>query len=230
VFQFGNVCSDRDIPRTGLKANAEVQVETLSHIVGLESFLEILLAISLSVATGFRVFIPLLVLSTTAVFGHFDYPAELDWLESSPALIVLAIACLLEISGYYIPWFDNVLDALAIPAAIIAGTIVAASVTPDLNPIAQWTLALVAGGGAAGLTKGLTTTLRSIFTAASGGFANPIFSTLELVVATTLALLAVLVPALAILLVFGILVIAVLQLRQLFAKPSSPRSDQATST
>ncbi|WP_416668169.1 DUF4126 domain-containing protein [Egbenema bharatensis] len=213
-----------------MKTNAEVRVETLNQLVGLEPFLEILLAISLSVATGFRIFIPLLVLSAAAVLGHFDYPAELDWLESSPALIVLSIACLLEIAGYYVPWFDNALDILATPSAIIAGTIVAASVMPDLDPIAQWTFALVAGGGAAGLTKGLMTTVRSIFTAASGGFANPIFSTLELVVATTLALLAVLVPALAILLVFGILVVAVLQLRQLFAKPSSPRSDQAPST
>jgi hypothetical protein len=193
-------------------------LESLNHFVGMEPFLEILLAISLSVATGFRVFIPLVILSAAAVLGHLNYPTEFDWIESPQALIVLSIACLLEIGGYYIPWFDNVLDTLSTPAAVIAGTIVAASVTPDLNPIAQWTLALVAGGGTAGLTKGLTTILRGTSTATSGGLTNPIFSTIELIVAITLSVLAIVVPVLTGLLVVGILIYAILKLRQFFAK------------
>lgn len=199
-------------------------METLRHVIGLEPFLEILLAISLSVATGFRVFVPLVVLSAAAVFGHLDYPTEFDWIESSQALIVLSIACALEIGGYYIPWFDNFLDTLSTPAAVIAGTIVAASVTPDLDPIAQWTLALIAGGGAAGLTKGLTTILRGTSTATSGGLTNSILATIELVIATVLSILAIVVPALTGLLVIGILVFAVLTLRKFFAAQASPSS------
>jgi hypothetical protein len=199
-------------------------LETLRHVIGLEPFLEILLAISLSVATGFRVFVPLAVLSAAAVFGHLDYPTEFDWIESSQALIVLSIACALEIGGYYIPWFDNFLDTLSTPAAVIAGTIVAASVTPDLDPIAQWTLALIAGGGTAGLTKGLTTILRGTSTATSGGLTNPILATIELVIATVLSVLAIVVPAVTGFLVIGILVFAVLKLRKFFAAQASPSS------
>jgi len=62
------------------------------------------------------------------------------------------LACALEISGY-IPWFDHLLNVAATPAAII-GTVVTASLAPDMNPVAQWTLALAAGGGTA-ITKGL---------------------------------------------------------------------------
>lgn len=178
------------------------------NIFNLHTLIEILLGISLSAAAGFRVFVPLLVLSATAVLGHFNLPTDFDWVETPQALVMFAIACSLEIGGYYIPWFDHVLDTVATPAALIVGTFMAASVTPDLNPLAQWTLALVAGGGTAGLTKGFMNILRTTSTATSGGLTNPILSTVELAIATVLSLLAITLPLFAGLLVFGILIFA----------------------
>lgn len=173
----------------------------------LTPLLEILLGISLSAAAGFRVFVPLLALSAAAVLGHIDLPTRFDWLESSQALALFAIACTLEVIGYSIPWADHLLDLLATPAAIIAGTVVAASSTPTMNPLAQWTFALVAGGGTAGLTKILMNLLRGGSTATTGGLANPLLALLELVAATGLSLLALTVPLLA-----GLLVITLLGL------------------
>lgn len=166
--------------------------------------IELLLGISLSAAAGFRVFIPLLVLSGVSVFGHYDLPTDFDWIESMQAFDLFAIASVLEIIGYSIPWFDHALDFLATPAAMIAGTIVAASVAPDMNPLIQWTLAIVAGGGTAGITKLLTNVLRGTSTAASGGLTNPIFAAVELVIATLLSVLAIFFPVLAGLLVIGL--------------------------
>lgn len=198
-------------------------VSALPDGLPLRALLEVLLAISLSAAAGFRVFVPLLVISLAAVVGHFDLPGHLDWMETTPAVILLGTACLLEIGGYYIPWFDHALDTIASPAAVIAGTLVAGSLAPDgMGPAAQWTLAFVAGGGTAGLTKTLMNILRIGSTATSGGWANPILSTLELLAATGLSVLAVTVPALAGVLVLGLVGWAGVKIWQVVGRLRSP--------
>jgi hypothetical protein len=181
----------------------------------IHTVIELLLGISLSAAAGFRVFVPLLALSAVSVFGHYDLPPDFDWIENQQALTLFAIASVLEVIGYSIPWFDHALDFLATPAAVIAGTIVAASVSPDMNPLIQWTLAIVAGGGTAGLTKLLTNLLRGTSTAASGGLTNPIFAAVELAIAVLLSVLAFTVPAIAGLLVIGLFGFGIYQLTQL---------------
>jgi hypothetical protein len=191
------------------------------------TFLELLLGIALSAAAGFRVFVPLLVLSGAAVFGHLDLPTDFDWIETSQALAVFGVACLLEIVGYYIPWFDHLLDTVATPAAFVAGTVLTASVSPQMNPIIQWTLAVVAGGGTAGLTKGIMNLLRVTSTAASGGLTNPIVATIELAIAAVLSLLAITVPLIAGLLVVVILVLAGARIWKFF---SSRRQLQTSKT
>ncbi|MCU0549497.1 MAG: DUF4126 domain-containing protein [Leptolyngbya sp. Prado105] len=174
--------------------------------------IELLLGISLSAAAGFRVFVPLLALSAFSVFGHYDLPSNFDWIENQQALSLFAIASILEIIGYSIPWFDHALDFLATPAAMIVGTIVAASVSPDMNPLIQWTLAIVAGGGTAGITKLFTNLLRGTSTAASGGLTNPIFAAVELVISVLLSVLALTVPAIAGVLVIGLFGFGIYQL------------------
>ena len=96
----------------------------MDQLLNLHTLIEILLGISLSAASGFRVFVPLLALSTAAVVGHIDLPTDFDWIENPQALAVFAVASALEIAGYYIPWFDHLLDVAATPAAILAGTVV----------------------------------------------------------------------------------------------------------
>ncbi len=185
------------------------------------TLIELLLGISLSAASGFRVFVPLLTLSTAAVVGHIDLPTDFDWLESPQAVAVFAVAAVLEISGYYIPWLDHLLDVAATPAAILAGTLVTASLASDMNPLVQWTLALMAGGGTAGLTKGVMNTLRGVSTATTGGFGNPLVATVELGIAIALSLLAVTLPVVAAIAVVGLLGFAIARLWQFFSRLKS---------
>lgn len=177
----------------------------MNHVFGFDNFVELLLGISLSAAVGFRVFVPFLILSLAAVAGHIDLPTQFDWMETSPALIVLAIACVLEIGGYFIPWFDHALDFIATPLAIILGTVIVGHTSSDLNPVLQWTLAIIAGGGTAALTKGMMNLLRGTSTAMSGGITNPVLATIELIAAIALTLLAITLPLVAGVLVIGIL-------------------------
>src|SRR4028118_1232434 len=101
------------------------------------SFLtNIAMGIALSACAGFRVFIPMLA---GAVAGHFNIialPADMVWLQSWPAMICFGVAAIVEIGAYYIPFVDNLLDTIATPLSVVAGTVLAASILPvtDMEP------------------------------------------------------------------------------------------------
>src|SRR5205823_8425971 len=146
----------------------------------METLLSICLGIGLSAACGFRVFVPLLVMSIASLSGHLALAHGFEWIGSYPALVTFSVATCLEIAGYYVPWVDNLLDTIATPAAILAGTLVTASVVSDVGPLLKWTLAIIAGGGAAGLAQGTTVVARGASSAGPGGLANPVPATVVL--------------------------------------------------
>jgi len=166
----------------------------------MEQVLSICVGIGLSAACGFRVFIPLLIMSIASLSGHLTLAHGFEWIGTYPALVSFAVATCLEIAGYYIPWLDHLLDSLATPAAIVAGTIVTASAVTDMSPFLKWTLAVIAGGGAAGLVQSATVITRGASTLATGGLANPLVASLELGGATITSVLALVAPILAVLL------------------------------
>jgi len=83
--------------------------------------LSIVLGIALAAATGFRVFLPMLIVSGAAYTGHLSLDNGFAWLGTPYALIMLSVAALAEILAYYIPIVDNLLDSLATPAASSPG-------------------------------------------------------------------------------------------------------------
>ena len=156
--------------------------------------LSIVLGVGLAAATGFRVFLPMLIVGVVAYSGHLPLDPSFAWLATPSALIMLSVAALAEILAYYVPAVDNLLDTLATPAALVAGTIVSAAVTTDVPPMVKWTAAIVAGGGVAGLTQGVTALLRVKSTVFTGGVGNVVLSTAELVGAILVSLLALVAP------------------------------------
>jgi hypothetical protein len=160
--------------------------------------LSVLIGVGLSAACGFRVFVPLLILSLASISGQAQLTPELAWLGSYPALITLAVATALEIAAYYLPVVDNFLDALASPAAVIAGTLATASLITDTGPLLKWSLALIAGGGTAGLVQSSTVAARAALTTATGGLANHVLATLEWIGAIATSVLAIIAPVIAI--------------------------------
>lgn len=171
----------------------------------LDTLLSVALGIGLAAAVGLRVFLPLLVVSIAAWTGHLQLAENFAWVGTAPALATFAVAALAEVVAYYLPGVDNLLDTLAIPVALLAGTLVAAAVMTDLPPLVKWTTAVIAGGGAAGLTQGVTSLLRVKSTALTGGFGNAVLATSELGGALLISLLALAAPlaALALTLVAG---------------------------
>ncbi len=156
--------------------------------------LSLSLALGLAAACGFRIFVPMLVMSAASLAGYLDLSSGFSWIGTYPALIVFVVAALLEIGAYFIPWVDNLLDAVGAPAAVVAGTVVAASAIVGMDPMLQWTLAAIAGGGAAGLVHGAMALVRGGSSAATGGIANPLVSVAEAGGSLALALVAIVVP------------------------------------
>jgi len=166
-----------------------------------ETTLSFLIGIGLSAACGFRVFVPLLVASVAAHTGHLKLASGFAWMGSDAALIAFAVATVLEVAAYYIPWLDNLLDTIASPAAVVAGTLVTASVVAEMSPFLKWTLAVIAGGGVAGLVQGSTVMARGVSSAGTGGLANPILATVELGGSLVTSLLSLVVPVLVVALI-----------------------------
>jgi len=165
---------------------------------GIDLALSVALGIGLAAAVGFRVFLPMLVMSVAAYTGHLTLGSGFGWLATPSALVMLSVAAALEILAYYIPGVDNLLDTIATPAALIAGTVVSAAVMTDLPPLVKWTTAVIAGGGAAGLTQGLTSLLRAKSTLMTGGLGNHVVATGELGGALLVSLLALAAPLAAV--------------------------------
>jgi len=159
-----------------------------------ESLLGIALGIGLAAATGFRIFLPLLIAGMAARFGYLPLGDGFQWLSSPTALFTLGTAAVFETLAYYIPGVDHLLDVIASPATLVAGAVASAAVMVDVPPAVMWPVAIIAGGGVAGLTKGSTALLRAKSGALTGGLANPVVSTVETIGATGITLFAILLP------------------------------------
>lgn len=165
--------------------------------MNLEIILTVLMGIGLSAASGFRIFIPFLVISIASLTGNLTLADSFSWIGTYPAVITFGIATIFEIAGYYIPWVDNILDTIASPFAVIAGIILMASVVTGMSPLLKWTLAIIAGGGIAGTIQALTGFTRVTSSITTGGLGNPAVSSVESGSSLTLSAMAIFIPLIA---------------------------------
>lgn len=163
----------------------------------MEALLSVALGIALATAAGLRVFVPLFGAGLAAHFGGLELHDSFRWLAEPAALFAFGTATVLEVVAYYVPWLDHALDVIATPTAVGAGVVASAAVMVELPPVLRWGVAIIGGGGAAGLVQALTVGARLKSTATTGGLANPVLSTVETVGAVGLVGLAILVPLVA---------------------------------
>ena len=160
--------------------------------------MSVFIGVALSATCGFRVFVPFLGMAIACKAGHLTLSPGFEWISSYPAIIAFSIAAILEVATYYVPWLDNLMDTIATPAAIVAGTIATASVVGDVSPMLRWSLAIIAGGGVAGTIQASSVVLRGTSTATTGGILNPVVSTFELFASIVGTILALVLPFVAI--------------------------------
>lgn len=184
----------------------------------------ILMGLGLSASCGFRVFVPFLVMGIAAQSGHLTLSPSFSWLADTYTIIAFTVATFLEVGAYYIPWIDNLLDSVATPTAVIAGTLASASVAPEMSPLVQWTVAAIGGGGLATGVQLSTVALRGTSTATTGGTGNFLVSSAEAAGSATVSVLAIIMPLL-VLLLLALLTLAFYRTHQYFKRV---RTDHST--
>lgn len=180
-----------------------------------DTFVAILTGLGLSAACGFRVFIPLLVTSIAAKTGNLELAEGFTWLGEWPALIAFGVAAVTESTLYYLPFpgLGSLVDIVDAPLVLIAGTILSASMVTDMDPLLQWSLAAIAGGGSAEVLHLGTAGLR----APTAGY-NPLLSVEEDAGAVTIPILVIkflhmIPPEFIVLLLLVLLVVAVFAIK-----------------
>jgi len=174
--------------------------DPLSFIVALAT------GMGLAAASGFRVFVPMLGMGLALRAGYVQAGPEWAWLAEPVTLMVLVVAAVAEVGAYFIPWLDNALDALATPAAVIAGTVLTALTLGDAPAILQWALAIVAGGGTAGVVQAGSVLTRAASLGTTGGLGNPVVALGEILLAATFTILSLVVPFVALAVLVGAVV------------------------
>ena len=173
-----------------------------------------LMGISLAAASGFRVFLPPFLLSLAARFNVVWFldidliGTQFEFFTSTLSIVVLGIATVAEFAAFYAPWVDSVLDTIATPASIVAGVAMTAIVLEGNDPIIQWTIAIVAGGGVAATIQSATVAIRGLSSTFTFGLGNSAVATGENVASVALTLIAILIPFLSAL--FVLLIVALL--------------------
>jgi len=156
------------------------------------------------------------VINLASLTGHLHLSPGFEWIGSHYTSIAFGTATLVEVLAYTIPWLDHILDLVATPAAIVAGIIATASMVMDLSPFLKWTLALIAGGGAAAIVQGVTVLLRTKSSALTAGTGNVFVSSLELIGSILTALLAIIVPIVCVALISFLCIFVIWKAGRLF--------------
>ena len=164
----------------------------------------IFLAFGLSAACGFRIFIPPLTYSLLYKADLVQLGEGWDWIGNDWVIAVLALAAIFEIIGNLFPWFDNLLDLLATPTAIIAGTILSAFSLSEIDPGLKWILSVISGVLVTGGFQLTTVSLRGFSSVFTGGLINPIISFIEDFISLVISISIILFPLFGIFIVFFI--------------------------
>jgi hypothetical protein len=173
------------------------------------------IGIGLAASAGFRVFVPLLVASIAAKAGILPLNESFQWLSSWTSIAILGTATIVEILAYYIPVVDNLLDTVATPLAVVAGTLLLTSVLPIDSELMKWITGAAFGGGSAAVVQSGSALTRLTSTKMTAGLGNPVVATVENVAATGTSILSLIIPffVLAIFLLLVILIFTTLRKR-----------------
>lgn len=192
-----------------------------------EMVFAVLTGIGLAAACGFRIFLPLLALNLASLYGLVGLAPGFEWIAGYQVTIAFGLATVLEVIAYYVPWLDNVMDSIASPVSVIAGTIVTASLITDLPPSLKWTISIIAGGGIAGLLQGATVALRAKSTIFTAGLGNFVVASFELLASAIVAFIALVLPIAAFILALLIVTYCLILARKVYVKKKRGRGEAA---
>ena len=186
--------------------------------------MELLTGFGLATAAGLNAYIPMLLMGLMGRFtGLVHLPPGWSWLENGWVLAIVAVLLAVEIVADKIPALDSVNDTvqtLVRPTAggIVFGSGTAAQTAAVSDPAefartGQWVPVVI--GVVTALVVHLTkTAVRPAANVATAGVAAPVLSTIEDFTSLSLSFIAILIPALVIVVLIALIWGAVWLLRR----------------
>jgi Domain of unknown function (DUF4126) len=179
---------------------------------------QLAMGFALAASVGVRAFLPLFATGLLARQGYVELAPAFQWMAGTPALVVFGSAFVFEILADKVPLLDHLLDAGGVLVKPIAGTLLAASLFTQLDPLVAVTLGLVTGGSVAGVVQAMKGITRLASTGATAGLGNPFLSVAEDAAATAGILLAFILPIVAALITIAIVALCLAKLARLFLR------------
>ena len=151
---------------------------------------------ALAAACGLRAFLPLLALGLGVHFGFLHVAPGGEWIGTTPAIVTLVWATVLELAADKVPAIDHALDMIATVLRPLAAATAAWCTFVGIHQALAVAAAMLMGTGAMGvhITKAKIRLGSSMLTL---GAANPLISFIEDALATGLSAMAVLAPVAA---------------------------------
>jgi len=186
--------------------------------------MELMTGFGLATAAGLNAYIPLLLMGLPGRFTRLiTLPPGWSWLENGWVLAIVAVLLVVEVVADKIPALDSVNDAVQTFVRPTSGGIVfgsgtaaqTAAVTDPADFARTGAWVPVAIGVVTALVVHLTkTTVRPAANVATAGVAAPVLSTIEDVTSVGLTFIAILIPALVLLVLIALIWAAVRLLRR----------------
>ena len=186
--------------------------------------MELMTGFGLATAAGLNAYIPLLLMGLLGRFTSLiTLPPAWSWLENGWVLAIVAVLLVVEVIADKVPALDSVNDAVQTFVRPTSGGIVfgsgtaaqTAAVTDPADFARTGAWVPVAIGVVTALVVHLTkTTVRPAANVATAGVAAPVLSTIEDVTSVGLTLIAILLPALVLIVLIGLIWAAVRLLRR----------------
>lgn len=190
--------------------------------------MELMTGLGLATAAGLNAYIPMLLMGLLSRFTNLvDLPSGWSWLGNGWVIGIVAILLIVEIVADKIPALDSINDTVQTfvrPTAggIVFGSGTAAQTAAVTDPgefarTGQWVP--VAIGVVTALLVHLTkTAVRPAANMATAGVAAPVLSTIEDITSVGLTFIAILIPALVLVVLIALIWAAVRLLRRLRGK------------
>ncbi|MCW1959203.1 MAG: DUF4126 domain-containing protein [Mycobacterium sp.] len=186
--------------------------------------MELMTGFGLATAAGLNAYIPLLSMGLLDRYTNLvNLPAGWSWLANGWVIAIVAVLLVVEIVADKIPALDTVNDAVQTFVRPTSGGIVFASGTAaqtaavtdpgEFARSGQWVPVVI--GVVTALVVSLTkTAVRPVANVATAGVAAPVLSTAEDITSVSLTFVAILIPALVLIILIAMIWAAVWLLRR----------------
>ncbi|KRG15380.1 hypothetical protein ACA30_07090 [Virgibacillus soli] len=181
----------------------------------------LLMGIGLSSSTGYKPFIPLLIIGISSRLGFIELTEQSQWISSTLFICILVALSVLEVFSASIPIIGRIFEVLGIPITLVCGYITITSLAGNLVEsniiIIKHLIGILLGSGSAGLIKTLTIIKNTLSDTVTFGLSSFVNSMIDTIKAIFISIVAIVAPILVCIILVASLFITYRGIKKLMA-------------